>query len=122
MGCNAPEQSGKAEALEAPRSECATCLRSRSKCGLAGDEADLKTFQEAKQGKKRWWGSSDTSVLLAAAESATGASLCLILEAASHGGEPLSADYRGAETRHNLPKLGQSAAARSLSDFGLQSQ
>ena len=53
----------------------------------------------------------DTNVLLAAAGSAKGASRFLITEAASHGWELISSDYCAEETRHNLPKLGRSAAS-----------
>ena len=53
----------------------------------------------------------DTSVLLAAAGSAKGASRLVIIDAASHGWELLSSDYCDAETRHNLPKIGRSAAS-----------
>lgn len=53
----------------------------------------------------------DTNILLAAAGSAKGASRFLILEAKAHRWELISSDYCAQETEHNLPKLGQAAAA-----------
>jgi predicted nucleic acid-binding protein len=52
----------------------------------------------------------DTSVLLAAADSAHGASRFLVTEAAGLGWQLLSSDYCAEETRRNLSKLGRSAA------------
>jgi predicted nucleic acid-binding protein len=52
----------------------------------------------------------DTSVLLAAAGSARGASRFLILEAAAHDWELISSDYCAEETRRNLVKVGRGAA------------
>lgn len=52
----------------------------------------------------------DTSVLLAAAGSARGASRFLVTEAAGFGWQLLSSDYCAEETRRNLPKLGRAAA------------
>jgi predicted nucleic acid-binding protein len=53
----------------------------------------------------------DTSVLLAAAGSAKGASRFLITEASARNWELVSSDYCAEETRRNLPKLGRSAAS-----------
>ena len=53
----------------------------------------------------------DTSVMLAAAGSAKGASRFILAEAASHGWELLSSDYCAEEIRRNLPKLGRSATS-----------
>jgi predicted nucleic acid-binding protein len=52
----------------------------------------------------------DTSVLLAAAGSAKGASRFVLTEAKTHGWELVSSDYCDDETRRNLPKVGRSAA------------
>ena len=52
----------------------------------------------------------DTSVLLAAAGSAQGASRFLIVAAADYGWELVTSDYCREETRRNLPKLGRAAA------------
>ena len=51
----------------------------------------------------------DTSVLLAAAGSAKGASRFVLTEAEAHGWELFSSDYCVEETRRNLPKLGRVA-------------
>ena len=51
----------------------------------------------------------DSSVLLAASGSATGASRLLITEAEAHNWELVSSLYCFEETRHNLPKLGPKA-------------
>lgn len=51
----------------------------------------------------------DTSVLLAAAGSARGASRFLITEAGARGWVLISADYCDEEARRNLPKVGTSA-------------
>ena len=51
----------------------------------------------------------DTSVLLAAAGSAKGASRFVIAEADAHAWELFSSDYCAEETQRNLPKLGRSA-------------
>ena len=53
----------------------------------------------------------DTSVLLAAAGSARGASRFLLAEAVAHGWELVSSDYCAEETQRNLPKLGRMALA-----------
>lgn len=53
----------------------------------------------------------DTSVLLAAAGSAKGASRFLISEAANRGWDLVSADYCVTEAQRNLPKLGRTAAS-----------
>jgi len=53
----------------------------------------------------------DTSVLLAAAGSAQGASRFVVNEAKACSWELTSSDYCAEETRRNLPKLGRSAAA-----------
>jgi len=52
----------------------------------------------------------DTSVLLAAAGSAKGASHFLVTEATTHGWQLTSSDYCAEEARRNLPKLGRGAA------------
>ena len=52
----------------------------------------------------------DSSAPLAAAGSAKGVSCFVITEAVSHGWELVSSDYCAEETRHNLPKLGATAA------------
>lgn len=52
----------------------------------------------------------DTSVLLAAAGSARGASRFLMLQATAPDWQLLSSDYCAEETRRNLPKLGPAAA------------
>lgn len=52
----------------------------------------------------------DTSVLLAAAGSARGASRFLMLQATVPDWQLFSSDYCAEETRRNLPKLGQAAA------------
>lgn len=52
----------------------------------------------------------DTSVLLAAAGSARGASRFLIREAAAHEWELVSSDYCAEEMRRNLSKVGRGAA------------
>jgi len=52
----------------------------------------------------------DTSVLLAAAGSARGASRFLIREAAAHEWELVSSDYCAEEMRCNFPKVGRGAA------------
>lgn len=52
----------------------------------------------------------DSSVLLTASGSATGASRLLIGEAAERGWDLISSLYCFEETRHNLPKLGKHAA------------
>lgn len=52
----------------------------------------------------------DTSVLLAAAGSAKGASRFLVTEAAGFGWQLLSSGYCAEETRRNLPKLERAAA------------
>lgn len=52
----------------------------------------------------------DTSVLLAAAGSARGASRFVITQAATQGWELVSSDYCEEETRRNLAKVGASAA------------
>lgn len=52
----------------------------------------------------------DTSVLLAGAASATGASRFVIREASRQGWELVSSDYCAEETRRNLPKLGAAGA------------
>ncbi len=52
----------------------------------------------------------DTSVLLAAAGSAKGASRFVVLTAATQGWELVSSDYCAEEVRRNLPKLGPAAA------------
>jgi len=53
----------------------------------------------------------DSSVLLAASGSATGASRLLIGEASARGWFLVSSLYCFEETRHNLPKLGSHAEA-----------
>lgn len=53
----------------------------------------------------------DTSVLLAAAGSAKGASRYVVTEAAAHGWELFSSDYCAEEANRNLPKLGRSATS-----------
>ena len=53
----------------------------------------------------------DSSVLLAAAGSAKGASRFLVTEAAAQGWQLVSSDYCAEETRRNLPKLGRGAAS-----------
>lgn len=53
----------------------------------------------------------DTSVLLAAAGSARGASRFLIAEARNRAWELISADYCATEAHRNLPKLGRTAAS-----------
>ncbi|MDI1320971.1 MAG: PIN domain-containing protein [bacterium] len=52
----------------------------------------------------------DSSVLLAAAGSAKGASRFLVTRAAAQGWQLVSSDYCAEETRRNLPKLGRGAA------------
>jgi predicted nucleic acid-binding protein len=59
----------------------------------------------------------DTSVLLAAAGSAQGASRLLVTEAARLGWQPLSSDYCAEEARRNLPKLGREAAAAWIKEI-----
>ncbi len=53
----------------------------------------------------------DTSVLLAAAGSAKGASRFLVTSAATRGWQLVSSDYCAEETRRNLSKVGRSAAS-----------
>lgn len=53
----------------------------------------------------------DTSVLIAAAGSARGASRFVIMEASAHGWELVSCDYCVEETRRNLPKLPRAGTA-----------
>lgn len=53
----------------------------------------------------------DTSVLIAAAGSARGASRFVVIEAANHGWELVSCNYCAEETRRNLPKLPRAVAA-----------
>ena len=53
----------------------------------------------------------DSSVLLAAAGSAKGASRFLVTGAAAQGWQLVSSDYCAEETRRNLPKLGRGAAS-----------
>lgn len=59
----------------------------------------------------------DTSVLLAAAGSAKGASRFLVIEAAGLGWQLLSSDYCAEETRRNLPKIGRAAATAWLKEI-----
>jgi predicted nucleic acid-binding protein len=56
----------------------------------------------------------DTSVLLAAAGSAKGASRFLVTEATDRDWLLLSSDYCAEETHRNLPKLGRAAATAWL--------
>ncbi len=59
----------------------------------------------------------DTSVLLAAAGSAKGASRFLVTEAAKQDWQLLSSDYCAEETRRNLPKIGRAAATAWLKEI-----
>ncbi len=59
----------------------------------------------------------DTSVLLAAAGSAKGASRFLVTEAAGQDWQLLSSDYCAEETHRNLPKIGRAAATAWLKDI-----